>query len=61
MPVLNGNDPSSQGNVKLLPQGNSLLSSMTTIRSAETGNASFIDAFEKVARQLIVSGMGLRS
>ncbi|KAH7240394.1 uracil phosphoribosyltransferase [Fusarium solani] len=57
MTILNGNDPSSQGNLKLLPQGNSLLSSMTAIRSSETGNAPFIDAFEKVARQLIVSAL----
>ncbi|KAI1372218.1 uracil phosphoribosyltransferase-domain-containing protein [Hypoxylon crocopeplum] len=53
----NGVAHTMQQRVTVLQQGNYLLSQMTTIRSSETTNAAFCNAFEQVASQLITTAL----
>ncbi|TPX12311.1 uncharacterized protein E0L32_006958 [Thyridium curvatum] len=58
MPSLNGDHTlDTFDNVTILPQGNYLLSCMTRIRSSDTECSDFVDAFEKVATQLLMAAL----
>ena len=53
--AVNGKE-SQHGPVTLLPQDNYLISLMTTLRDSLTNSAAFVNAFEKVAGQLMIAG-----
>ncbi|KAF4126093.1 uracil phosphoribosyltransferase [Geosmithia morbida] len=56
------NDPKTeitQEKLKLLPQGNYLLSCMTTLRSSDSDVAAFAAAFDSVASQLIAAALDM--
>lgn len=59
MPQMHEKEAYPRDQVTLLPQGNYLLSCMTTIRNSDTESAAFASAFEKVANQLLVAGMSI--